>query len=88
MPSATSIASVVAGLSALRGVLAGFDNTSDSNVAVYWGMCTLISGRDILLTVKGQNSYGQGTGDLAQQRLSYYCESMFLLSAITNIVRY
>ena len=25
----------------------------------------------------GQNSYGDSTGDLAQQRLSYYCASMY-----------
>ncbi|TVY41809.1 Endochitinase [Lachnellula subtilissima] len=36
---------------------AGFSSSSSSNLAVYWG----------------QNSYGQGTGSLAQQRLSYYC---------------
>ncbi|KAF2087535.1 glycoside hydrolase family 18 protein [Saccharata proteae CBS 121410] len=40
-------------------VHAGFDSTADNNVAVYWG----------------QNSYGQGTGPLAQQRLSYYCQT-------------
>ncbi|GME30747.1 putative class III protein [Neofusicoccum parvum] len=57
MPSTSTLASVAAGLSALRVVQAGFDNTSSSNIAVYWG----------------QNSYGQGTGDLAQQRLAYYC---------------
>jgi chitinase len=34
-----------------------FSAKSSSNVAVYWG----------------QNSYGQGTGDLAQQRLADYC---------------
>jgi len=38
---------------------AGFSSGSSSNVAVYWG----------------QNSYGQGTGSLAQQRLSYYCSN-------------
>lgn len=27
------------------------------------------------LTIKGQNSYGQGTGELAQQRLTTYCAS-------------
>ncbi|TKA21923.1 hypothetical protein B0A50_08571 [Salinomyces thailandicus] len=36
---------------------AGFLTNSVSNVAVYWG----------------QNSYGQGTGELAQQRLTTYC---------------
>ncbi|TVY18469.1 Class III chitinase [Lachnellula arida] len=39
---------------------AGFSSSSSSNLAVYWG----------------QNSYDQGTGSLAQQRLSYYCASM------------
>ncbi|KAG9236981.1 glycoside hydrolase family 18 protein [Amylocarpus encephaloides] len=48
----------------LRGLLiaipftdAGFNPAPSSNIAVYWG----------------QNSYGQGTGPLVQQRLSYYC---------------
>ncbi|KAF4310907.1 putative class III protein [Botryosphaeria dothidea] len=59
MPSKSTLASVIAGLFALHGVEAGFNSASKSNVAVYWG----------------QNSYGQGTGDLAQQRLSYYCEN-------------
>ncbi|KAI9668130.1 MAG: hypothetical protein M1821_000950 [Bathelium mastoideum] len=36
---------------------AAFDLSSGSNVAVYWG----------------QNSYGQGTGNLAQQTLATYC---------------
>ncbi|KAF1990726.1 glycoside hydrolase family 18 protein [Aulographum hederae CBS 113979] len=44
-------------LAAANGAFAGFSSGSKRNVAVYWG----------------QNSYGQGSGDLAQQRLSYYC---------------
>ncbi|OCL09633.1 glycoside hydrolase family 18 protein [Glonium stellatum] len=40
-----------------NGVIASFNANSSNNIAVYWG----------------QNSYGQGSGDLAQQRLSYYC---------------
>ncbi|KAJ5640307.1 glycoside hydrolase superfamily [Penicillium longicatenatum] len=44
----------------LKGVHAALDVTSASNVAVYWG----------------QNSYGDSSGDLAQQNLAYYCESM------------
>ncbi|KAL1633930.1 Chitinase 2 [Diplodia intermedia] len=57
MPSTTALASLAAGLAALQGVQAGFDNTSSSNIAAYWG----------------QNSYGQASGNLTQQRLSYYC---------------
>ncbi|KAH7322928.1 chitinase [Stachybotrys elegans] len=44
-------------LSVLPLALAGFDPSSTSNIAVYWG----------------QNSFGQGSGSLAQQRLAYYC---------------
>lgn len=40
--------------------LAGFDSSSSSNIAIYWG----------------QNSYGATTGSSnTQQRLSYYCSS-------------
>ncbi|OJD30071.1 glycoside hydrolase family 18 protein [Diplodia corticola] len=59
MPSTTALASLAVGLAALQGVQAGFDNTSSSNVAVYWG----------------QNSYGQSSGNLTQQRLAYYCNN-------------
>ncbi|KAF2760580.1 chitinase 4 [Pseudovirgaria hyperparasitica] len=52
---------------------AGFSSDSKSNVAVYWG----------------QNSYGQSSGDLAQQRLSYYCENtdfdVIVMSFLTRI---
>jgi chitinase len=41
----------------LRQAVSSFTSGSSSNVAVYWG----------------QNSYGQATGDLAQQRLANYC---------------
>lgn len=44
-------------LAFIPSTYAGFSSSSDTNVAIYWG----------------QNSYGQGTGSLAQQRLSYYC---------------
>ncbi|TPX12483.1 uncharacterized protein E0L32_006895 [Thyridium curvatum] len=40
-------------------VSAGFNSGRSDNIAVYWG----------------QNSYGQGSGNLAQQRLSYYCQN-------------
>ncbi|KAJ5604935.1 class III chitinase [Penicillium lagena] len=40
-------------------VRAGFNPSSSSNVAVYWG----------------QNSYDQGSGSLAQQNLAYYCSN-------------
>ncbi|KAB2575825.1 Glycoside hydrolase family 18 protein [Lasiodiplodia theobromae] len=73
MPSISALSSVAASLAVLHGVHAAFDNTSSANVAVYWG----------------QNSYGKGTGDLAQQRLSYYCASddidMIPLAFLTTI---
>ncbi|KAM3076073.1 Chitinase 2 [Clarireedia jacksonii] len=47
-------------LSCLPAAFAGFSSSSSSNVAVYWG----------------QNSYGQSSGSLVQQRLSYYCANM------------
>ncbi|XTI83501.1 glycoside hydrolase family 18 protein [Cenococcum geophilum] len=56
-------------MASINGVIAGFDANTKSNIAIYWG----------------QNSYGQGSGDLAQQRLSYYCASEFLL--VTGMVR-
>jgi len=60
-------------LIALPKVKAGFSPTSASNVEVYWG----------------QNSYGQGSGSLAQQRLSYYCSDpsidILTLAFVTNI---
>ena len=40
-----------------QGVFAGFNPSSASNLAVYWG----------------QNSYGASSGGLEQQELSYYC---------------
>ncbi|KAJ6439405.1 class III chitinase [Purpureocillium lavendulum] len=46
-------------LAMLPVALAGFNPSSGKNVAVYWG----------------QNSYNQGSGPLAQQRLSYYCSN-------------
>lgn len=55
------------------GVQAGFNPTGSNNVEVYWG----------------QNSYGQGSGSLAQQRLSYYCSDsnvdIITLAFVTNI---
>lgn len=57
--SALSLASVASMLAMLPGALAGFNPGSGSNVAVYWG----------------QNSFNQGSGPNAQQRLSYYCSS-------------
>ncbi|KAJ5875045.1 class III chitinase [Penicillium subrubescens] len=40
-------------------VYAGFDPSSSSNIAVYWG----------------QNSYGQGSGSFVQRNLAYYCSN-------------
>ncbi|OJJ48503.1 hypothetical protein ASPZODRAFT_1611365 [Penicilliopsis zonata CBS 506.65] len=51
--------SLAAVAASLGVVQAKLDITSPSNVAVYWG----------------QNSYGKGTGDLAQQPLAYYCQN-------------
>lgn len=48
---------ITALLASTQGVYAGFNPSSMQNIAVYWG----------------QNSYGAGSGSLAQQRLSYYC---------------
>jgi chitinase len=65
--------SFTAALAALQGVRAGFDPSSSSNIAVYWG----------------QNSYGQGSGSLAQQNLAYYCQNtdidVFQLAFVTVI---
>ncbi|TVY28767.1 Class III chitinase [Lachnellula hyalina] len=47
---------------------AGFSSSSSSNLAVYWG----------------QNSYGQGTGTLAQQRLSYYCATLIFIPVLNK----
>ncbi|KAF2225408.1 glycoside hydrolase superfamily [Elsinoe ampelina] len=46
-------------LASLPLALAGFSSTANTNVAVYWG----------------QNSYGQGTGNLSQQSLATYCRN-------------
>ncbi|KAF4553571.1 Chitinase-like protein [Elsinoe fawcettii] len=46
-------------LASVPAALAGFSSTVKTNIAVYWG----------------QNSYGQGTGNLSQQRLSTYCQN-------------
>ncbi|KAI1331967.1 chitinase [Xylariaceae sp. FL0255] len=58
-PSFQYLASAASLAAVLPTALAGFDATSQENVAVYWG----------------QNSYNQATGNLAQQRLSYYCDN-------------
>ncbi|KAH8779466.1 glycoside hydrolase family 18 protein [Hyaloscypha sp. PMI_1271] len=51
------LASFTSLLAFIPSAFAGFSSSSKTNIAIYWG----------------QNSYGQGTGPLAQQRLSYYC---------------
>lgn len=55
----STLASAGALLAAATPAMAGFNPASGTNVAVYWG----------------QNSYNQGSGSLAQQRLGYYCDS-------------
>ncbi|KAK6605979.1 chitin recognition protein [Botrytis cinerea] len=59
MPSLSALAPLAGIIASIPSVMAGFDPTSQSNVAVYWG----------------QNSYGQGSGAYVQQRLSYYCQN-------------
>ncbi|CAM1501429.1 Fc.00g105910.m01.CDS01 [Cosmosporella sp. VM-42] len=55
------VASVASMMAMLPTALAGYNPGSGKNVAVYWGKC--------------QNSYGQGSGSFAQQRLGYYCSN-------------
>ncbi|KAM5495377.1 Chitinase 2 [Microsporum canis] len=59
MSSVKNILSLVALLAGARTAYAGFDPSSYNNVAIYWG----------------QNSFNQGSGTLAQQPLSYYCDN-------------
>ncbi|KAK2861491.1 hypothetical protein FQN49_004142 [Arthroderma sp. PD_2] len=59
MSSVKNILSLVALLAGVKTAYAGFDPSSYNNVAIYWG----------------QNSLNKAEGDLAQQRLSYYCDS-------------
>ncbi|KAF7900211.1 uncharacterized protein EAF01_007513 [Botrytis porri] len=59
MPSLSAIAPLAGIIASIPSAMAGFDPTSQSNVAVYWG----------------QNSYGQGSGAFVQQRLSHYCQN-------------
>ncbi|TEY38803.1 hypothetical protein BOTCAL_0474g00070 [Botryotinia calthae] len=59
MPSLSALAPLAGVIASIPSVMAGFNPTSQSNVAVYWG----------------QNSYGQGSGAYVQQRLSYYCQN-------------
>ncbi|KAL2220272.1 putative class III chitinase [Thermoascus aurantiacus ATCC 26904] len=73
MASSKNFVSLAAFLAATRGAYAALDTSSSTNVAVYWG----------------QNSYMQSSGDLAQQRLSYYCQNtdidVFQLAFLTVI---
>ncbi|PSS15133.1 carbohydrate-binding module family 1 protein [Amorphotheca resinae ATCC 22711] len=57
MPSTTTLLSAASLLASIPTVFAGFSPSSTGNIAVYWG----------------QNSYGQSSGSLEQQRLSTYC---------------
>jgi chitinase len=57
MYSSITLFSIASLLASIPSAIAGFSPSSSSNVAIYWG----------------QNSYNQGSGSLAQQRLSYYC---------------
>ncbi|KAG6154778.1 Endochitinase 33 [Claviceps purpurea] len=52
-----SLASAASVLAIVPHAMAGFSPSSTQGIAVYWG----------------QNSYGQGSGPLAQQRLGHYC---------------
>ncbi|KAG6027698.1 hypothetical protein E4U41_000856 [Claviceps citrina] len=51
------LASIASFLATVPQAMAGFNPHSGKTIAVYWG----------------QNSYNQGAGSLAQQRLSHYC---------------
>jgi chitinase len=55
----TLLKSVALAITTLPFAMAGFDPSSQSNMAVYWG----------------QNSFGQGSGPDVQERLSYYCDN-------------
>ncbi|EGX91530.1 class III chitinase, putative [Cordyceps militaris CM01] len=59
MASLMSMATLASVLAVLPSAMAGFNPASGKNIAVYWG----------------QNSYNQGSGPLAQQRLAYYCKN-------------
>ncbi|KAM3431580.1 hypothetical protein NHJ13734_007236 [Beauveria thailandica] len=59
MPSFISMATVASLLAVLPTAMAAFSPDSQKNIAIYWG----------------QNSYNQGSGPLAQQRLGYYCQN-------------
>ena len=78
MPSLfLTTAALAAGFACLPGALAGFNPSSSSNVVVYWGKALLVTWthNNTDESQIGQNSYGQGTGNLAQQRLATYCAS-------------
>ncbi|KAG6007361.1 hypothetical protein E4U21_006065 [Claviceps maximensis] len=55
--SLRSSAAIASLLAITPQAMAGFSPESGANIAIYWG----------------QNSYNQGSGPLAQQRLSHYC---------------
>ncbi|KAK0391802.1 hypothetical protein NLU13_1301 [Sarocladium strictum] len=57
MASLQQILALAASLVALPIATAAYDPSATDNIAVYWG----------------QNSYNQGSGQFAQQRLAYYC---------------
>lgn len=81
MAPTLSVATAASVLAMLPAALAGFNAGSAQNMAIYWGM--LVAGSPVdyktvsTNSYKGQNSYGQGSGSLAQQRLGYYCASKF-----------
>ncbi|KAH8174676.1 glycosyl hydrolases family 18 domain-containing protein [Sarocladium implicatum] len=55
--SLSQLSTVIGSLMALPLALAAYSPSATDNIAVYWG----------------QNSYGKGSGELAQQRLAHYC---------------
>lgn len=84
MYSSITLFSIASLLVSIPTAFAGYSSSSQSNVAIYWGALTISPISDIRMNLfkhwcwrfyTGQNSYGQGTGSLAQQRLSYYCAS-------------
>lgn len=51
--------SLAAAFALVQMAQAGFSTSSSTMISMYWG----------------QNSFGQGTGSLAQQDLAFYCAS-------------
>lgn len=79
-----SILYVSALLGAFRSVHTGMNLNSAQNIAVYWGIYPFDKLMQFQgwLNLAGQNSINLASGSTAQQRLSYYCESMSMIVAM------